>query len=68
MAESELHRRGKLRDMWGRWRERRRQYQLERAVFKAAGGVKQFEHHRDGDLSQIHGDGGAGTSIGTGGM
>jgi hypothetical protein len=47
----------------------RRQYQIERAVFKAAGGRKQFEHHRDGDLAQITGgDGGAGTSVGTGGM
>ena len=51
MAGPELHRRGKLRDIWGRWRERRRQYQLERALFKAAGGVKQFpEHQRDGGI------------------
>jgi hypothetical protein len=28
---------GKLRDVWGRWRESRRQYQLERALYKAAG-------------------------------
>ena len=25
---------GKLRDAWGRWREKRRQYQIERAVYK----------------------------------
>jgi hypothetical protein len=66
LTESELHRHGKLRDMWGRWRQHRRQYQIERAVFKAAGGNKQFEHHRDGDLSRLKGDGGAGTGIGTG--
>jgi hypothetical protein len=29
---------GKLRDAWGRWRESRRQYQLERALYKAGGG------------------------------
>jgi hypothetical protein len=28
---------GKLRDAWGRWREGRRQYQLERALYKAGG-------------------------------
>lgn len=28
---------GKLRDLWGRWRESRRQYQLERALYKAGG-------------------------------
>jgi hypothetical protein len=66
MAEPELHRHGKLRDRWGRWRERRRQYQLERALFKAAGGAKQFEHHRDGDLSQIRGGGGDPPGVGTG--
>jgi hypothetical protein len=29
---------GKLRDVWGRWRESRRQYQLERALYKMNGG------------------------------
>jgi hypothetical protein len=29
---------GKLRDVWGRWRESRRQYQLERALYKMGGG------------------------------
>jgi hypothetical protein len=38
LAESEVHRRGKLRDLWGRWRESRRQYQLERALYKMNGG------------------------------
>jgi hypothetical protein len=28
---------GKLRDLWGKWRESRRQYQLERALYKAGG-------------------------------
>jgi hypothetical protein len=28
---------GKLRDVWGRWRESRRQYRLERALYKAGG-------------------------------
>jgi hypothetical protein len=28
---------GKLRDVWGRWRESRRQHQLERALYKAGG-------------------------------
>ena len=28
---------GKLRDLWGRWRESRRQYQLERGLYKAGG-------------------------------
>src|SRR5206468_10297508 len=61
----------KLHDMWRRWRESRRQYQLERAVFKASGGMEQFEHHRDGDLSQIKGTPPPptpGTGVGTGGL
>ena len=29
---------GKLPDVWGRWRESRRQYQLERALYKMNGG------------------------------
>ena len=29
---------GKLGDVWGRWRESRRQYQLERALYKMNGG------------------------------
>ena len=29
---------GNLRDVWGRWRESRRQYQLERALYKMNGG------------------------------
>jgi hypothetical protein len=57
-----------LRRAWSNLRASRRQCQIERAVFKASGGVKQFEHRRDGDLSGIRGDGGAGSSIGTGGM
>jgi hypothetical protein len=28
---------GKLRDAWGRWRESRRQYQIERALYKTGG-------------------------------
>ena len=28
---------GKLRDAWGKWRASRRQYQLERALYKAGG-------------------------------
>ena len=44
------------------------QYQIERAVCKAAGGRKQFEDHRDGELSKIRGDGGPETTMGTGGM
>jgi len=49
-----------LRSAWRRWRESRRQYQIERAVFKASGGIEQYGHHRDGDLSQISpGTGGA---------
>jgi hypothetical protein len=28
---------GKFRDVWGRWRESRRQYQIERALYKAGG-------------------------------
>jgi hypothetical protein len=30
---------GNLSDLWGRWRERRRQYQLERALHKLNGGA-----------------------------
>jgi hypothetical protein len=29
---------GNLRDVWGRWREGRRQYQLDRALYKMNGG------------------------------
>ena len=29
---------GKLHDLWQRWRENRRQYQLERALYKMNGG------------------------------
>jgi len=29
---------GKLPDAWGRWRESRRQYQIERALYKMGGG------------------------------
>jgi hypothetical protein len=31
----------------------RRRHQIERAVFKAASGTKQFERHRDGDLGAL---------------
>jgi hypothetical protein len=30
---------GKLRDVWGKWREDRRQYQIERALYKMNGGA-----------------------------
>jgi hypothetical protein len=30
----------KLRDAWGNWRESRRQYKIERALYKAEGGRK----------------------------
>jgi hypothetical protein len=30
---------GKVRDAWGKWRESRRQYQLERALYKMNGGA-----------------------------
>lgn len=69
-TKTELHHRGKLLDIWRRWRESRRQYQLERAVYKASGGMEQFEHHHDGDLSQIPTTPGVNTGAGTstGGM
>ena len=40
--------------------------QFRRSGTEGFGGF--YSDERDGDLSQIHGDGGAGTSIGTGGM
>ena len=58
----------KLRDAWRSWRESRRRYQIDRAVFKASGGMKQYERHRDGDLSGITGStGGAEAAGGVGG-
>jgi len=41
---------------------------MERAAFKASGGMEQYAHHRDGDLSQIQGStGGAENAGGAGG-
>jgi hypothetical protein len=53
-----------LRRAWSKWRESRRQYQIERAVFKASGGMEQYAHHRDGDLSQITGSAGGADAAG----
>jgi len=50
----------KLRAAWRSWRESRRQYQVDRAVYKASGGMKQYKRHRDDDLSKIQGGGPAG--------
>jgi hypothetical protein len=57
--------------LWVRWRESRRQYQIDRAVFKASGGMEQYARQRDGDLSMIAGSTGgadAGGAAGGGGV
>jgi hypothetical protein len=37
----------KLRGAWRSWRESRRQYQIDRAVFKAGGGDPRKKHEPD---------------------
>jgi len=46
--------------LWVRWRASRRQYEVDRAVFRASGGMEQYARHRDGDLSTIAPNSGAG--------
>jgi hypothetical protein len=68
-----LHR---LQTTWRNWRERRHQYQVERALYKAGGhgdarhgGFEGGANHDPGDLSDLHGggvSGGAGVNPGGG--
>ena len=50
----------RLRDSWGKWRESCRQYQIDRAMYKAGGG-RDPRHGgsdggtRDGDIQNIGG-------------
>jgi hypothetical protein len=58
----------RLRNQWRKWRENRRQYQLERALYKAGGGQSRHMGGADGggtlpqaSAENLGGDGAAGT-------
>ena len=41
-----------VRSRWARWREKRRQYQIERALYKARGGGDARHGGFDGDIAK----------------